>query len=433
MRRLFLLFFFLSAGFAGFAGFAGLQADDFDFFAFFRDRADALQSEAVRLRRELHQIPELCFQEKRAAAFAERYLRGLGLEVQAGLAGTGIKAVLRGGRPGGRPGRIVALRADMDALPIQETTGEPWASKNPGTMHACGHDVHMTNLLIAARILVEARPHLSGTVIFIFQPCEEGAPEGRPGGADTLIAQGVLENPPVEAMIGLHLLPALPLGKACVQAGPVMANVASVFIKIFGKASHGALPHQGIDAIYAAALAVVEFQALISRSRDPNEKAVLSVGTIHGGSRLNVVAAETALEGTVRTFSFALEDQIGQGMERILKGLEIALGISYRFDFIKVNRFVKNDAQLVEQLLPEFRRALGRENVVTIDPLTIGEDFAAYSHRLPALFFFLGTGSDTALHTPDFSVDERILTLGPRLLASAAAAYLCRSTGSCSD
>ena len=407
---------------------AGAGAD-FDFSRFFAEKAAAYHEEAIRLRRELHQIPELCFGEKRTAERVEQYLRSLGLQVQTGLAGTGVKAVLSGGQPGS----AIGLRADLDALPIAERTEAAWASRNPGVMHACGHDVHMANLLVAARMLSDVRQKLAGSVVFLFQPCEEGAPSGQAGGADALVAAKALEDPTLQAIVGMHVLPALPLGTVSMQAGPVTANVASFDLAIPGRASHGALPHQGVDAVYAAALAVVEFQALISRFRNPGDKAVLSIGTVHGGTRRNVIADEVRLEGTVRTYADAEEERIVRGMERILKGLDISLGTVSRLSVERANRCVRNDAGLVALARPVFQRALGPDRVVTMDPLTIGEDFSVYAQRIPALFFFLGTGSDTPLHTPNFSVDERILLLGPRLLAEAAVAYLCRSPGSCSN
>ena len=313
-----------------------------------------------------------------------------------GIAGTGIKAVLRGGRPG----PVVGLRADMDALPIEEATGLPYASQHPGRMHACGHDAHMTQLLAAAKLLASVRDRLAGTVVFIFQPCEEGAPKKEKGGAERLIAAGILENPRLDAMFGLHVLPDLPAGKIALRPGAIMANVAWIYIRIQGKAAHGAFPHQGIDAIVAAAQAVNQFQTLISRSKDPGEKAVLTIGKINGGVRSNVIAETVDMEGTVRTFSDELEKQIRVGMENILRGLETGLGVKTSLDFEKVNPAVMNDAGLHDLVLPVFRQALGEANVLAAEPLTIGEDFSLYSRRLPSLFFFLGSGVGNALHAP---------------------------------
>lgn len=381
-----------------------------------RVRAAAAYPEAVELRRRLHRIPEPCFQERETAALLIDYLQRLGLEVHGGVAGTGIKAILRGGKPG----PAVGIRADMDALPVTETTGLPFTSQKPGTMHACGHDVHMTNALIAARLLAEMRADLPGTVVFLFQPCEEGTPgTGQAGGADRMVEAGVLDDPPLQALIGLHVLPDLPIGTVGVRPGPIMAASAALEIRISGRAAHGAFPHQGIDAIYAAAQAIVQFQSLLTRRKDPAEPAVLSIGTIRGGTRRNVVADEVVLEGTVRTFSEPVERDIETGMENILKGLAIVYGIQYRFNFERSIRFVQNDPQLVDKLTPLFRDILGKDNVRTVAPLTIAEDFSVYSHRLPCLFFFLGSGG-TRLHAPDFAVAEEALKTAPLLFAAAA-------------
>lgn len=391
-----------------------------DHVAFFRERAAALFPESVELRRQLHQIPELCFQEKNTAAMLAACLRKLGLEVTTGIAGTGIKAVLRGGLPG----PVIGLRSDMDALPLQEATGLPCQSRQPGRMHACGHDVHMTNLLVCARLLAEIRARVPGTVVFIFQPCEEGAPLKEKGGAERLIAAGILENPRLDALLALHVLPDLAAGQVSLRPGPIMANVAWIYVRIQGKASHGAFPHQGIDAIVAAAEAVTQFQTLISRSKDPGEKAVLTIGKINGGVRSNVIAETVDMEGTVRTFSEKQQEQIRGGMERILKGLETAFGVRTRLDFEQVNPFVDNDPGLYDLLLPVFEKVLGRDHVKQAEPLTIGEDFALYGRHVPSLLFFLGSGGDSALHTPTFSPDEEILKIAPVLLAAAACSYL---------
>lgn len=392
-----------------------LGAGDFDFISYFQGRVRAYFPEAVEVRRHLHRLPELCFQEKQTAAFVAGYLRECGLEVQTGMAGTGIKAILKGERQG----PVVGIRADMDGLPIEEKTGLAFHSRDSGVMHACGHDGHMTNVLITAKILSEIKEKIPGTVVFIFQPCEEGAPDGTPSGADRMIREGVLENPKIEAMLGLHVMPGYPVGTVALREGPLMANVASVFITVNGKSSHGAFPHQGVDAVYAAALAVVQFQALISRLKDPNERAVLSIGKIEGGVRLNVVADRVVMEGTVRTFSFAVENKIEQGMKNILKGLELSLGITYDFKFARSAKFVKNDAPLTRLAVPLFKKLLGEENVFITEPLTIGEDFSAYSHQIPSLFFFLGAGVEGKLHTPEFSIDEDIFLYGPLLFAAA--------------
>ncbi|MCK4836460.1 MAG: amidohydrolase [Candidatus Aminicenantes bacterium] len=393
---------------------------DFDLISHFKKKANEYFDEAVQLRRHLHQYPELCFQEKQTSAFVANYLTKLGLDVQTGIAGVGIKAILRGTKK--KP--VVAIRAEMDALPISEETGFPYSSKNKGKMHACGHDAHMTHVLITAKILSEIREKIPGTVVFIFQPCEEGPPPNQPGGAELMIQEGALKNPTVNAMLGLHVFPDIPVGCIGLRKGPIMANVASFYINIYGKSSHGAFPHQGIDAIYVACCAIQQFQSLISRLRDPTEPAVLSVGKIGGGVRVNVIAEKVELEGTVRTFSFEFQDKIYRGMKNILEGLSTAYGTTYRFIFSKDAPYVKNDESLTGFLIPVFKKILGETQVLDVKPMSIGEDFSYYSHRIPSVFFFLGIGDKPPLHTPSFTVDERIFKIAPVLFASAAIHYL---------
>jgi amidohydrolase len=396
--------------------------DDVDMSAYFKKKANEYFSEAVRLRRHLHQYPELCFQEKATSNFIFQYLKKLGLTVETGIAGTGIKAILRGYRE--QP--VLAIRSDMDALPIQEKTGFSFSSRNNGIMHACGHDAHMTNVLITAKILSEIREKIPGTVVFIFQPCEEGPPADQAGGAQKMIQENVLKNPTVNAIIGLHVFPGIPVGSIGIRPGAMMANVASFYITIFGKSSHGAFPHQGIDAIYVASSAIQQFQSLISRFKDPGEMAVLSVGKIKGGVRVNVIAEKVEMEGTVRSFSFEVQDQIALGMEKILKGLSLAFGTTYLFNFCKDAPYVKNDENLTRFIDPVFKKILGDDRVLEIKPLTIAEDFSYYSHQIPSVFFLLGTGDQSPLHTPTFSVNEDIFKIGPVLLSSAAINYLNR-------
>jgi amidohydrolase len=401
-------------------GIGFLYPGDFDVHAWLKKKTAEYFPEAVKIRRYLHQYPEPCFKENKTSAFIADYLRKCGLEVHTGIAGTGIKAVLKGAKE--RP--VVGIRADMDALPIIEKTGFEFQSKHKGFMHACGHDGHMTNVLISARLLSEIKDRIPGTIVFIFQPCEEGAPGGQPSGADRMIEAGILENPKINAMVGLHVMPGYPAGTAVLREGPLMANVASVFITLRGKSSHGAFPHEGVDAIYAASAAIMQFQSLISRFKDPNERAVLTIGKINGGVRLNVIADKVEMEGTVRTFSFDTQDMIEQGMENILKGLQTSMGITYDFKFMKASKYVKNDKTLTRLVLPVFKKLLGDQHVVITDPVTVGEDFSAYSHRIPSFFFFLGAGEEGKLHNPGFSVDEKIFYYGPLLLSAAALEFL---------
>jgi amidohydrolase len=384
-----------------------------------KSRVEKLLPEAIKIRRDLHQIPEPCYKESKTSKYIEAYLRKLGLEIHTGIAGTGIKAILRGSKA--TP--VIGIRTDMDALPITETTGLPFQSRHPGFMHACGHDAHMTNVLITAKVLSEMKAEIPGTIVFVFQPCEEGAPGGEATGADKMIEEGLLENPKIETMLGMHVMPGK-VGSIALREGPFMASVASVYIDIKGKASHGALPHEGIDSIYAAATAITQFQSLISRFRDPNERAVLTIGKINGGVRLNVIAGKVHMEGTVRTFSFKTQNMIEKGMKNILEGLKISMGIDYDYKFHKVTQYVKNDISLTRKMLPLFHKLLGKSNVHIIDPATVGEDFSSYSHRIPSLFFFIGVGENRSVHTPTFSVEENMFRYGPYLLTASAFKYL---------
>jgi amidohydrolase len=397
-----------------------LYPDDFDVHSWLKEKTKEYFPEAVKIRRYLHQYPEPCFKEHKTSAYIAEYLKKCGLEVQTGIAGTGIKAILRGAKE--QP--VVGIRSDMDALPIIEQTGLEFQSRHQGFMHACGHDAHMTNVLISAKLLSGIKEKIPGTIVFIFQPCEEGAPAGSLSGADRLIREGILDNPKIDAMVGLHVMPGYPVGTVALREGALMANVAWIYITINGKSSHAAFPHQGVDVIYAAACAITQFQSLISRRKAPNEQAVLTIGKINGGVRLNVIADKVEMEGTVRTFSFDTQDMIETGMENILKGLQTALGITYEFKFEKSSKYVKNDINLTRKVMPVFKKLLGDEHVVITDPVTVGEDFSAYSHQIPSFFFFLGAGEQGALHSPTFSVDEKIFQYGPLLLSSAALEFL---------
>lgn len=394
---------------------------DADYRAQLKAKVEASFPVAVEARRFLHACPEPCFNETETSKYVAAFLKKLGLDVHTGIGKTGIKAILRGGKPG----PTVGIRGDMDALPILENTGLPFASKNKGYMHACGHDAHTANVLIAAKVLSEMKDQIPGTVVFVFQPCEEGTPDGSPSGAKQMVADGVLDNPKIEAMFGLHVMPAK-VGTVAFRAGPLMANVATVFLTIKGKASHGAFPNEGIDAIYAGSMAVVQFQSIISRIKSPLERAVLSIGKFNGGVRMNVIADEVKMEGTIRTFSFETQDLIEQEMEKVLKGLQMSLGISYDFKFLKGGMYLKNDKILTDMMLPVFKDILGEKNVEIIEPITGGEDFAVYSHRIPSFFFFLGVGENQVVHTPTFTIDEESLKYGPLLLASAALEYMYR-------
>ena len=382
---------------------------------FIREKTLDLYSEAVKIRRDLHRIPEPCLQETKTSQYIAAYLEKLGLEIETGIAETGIKAVLRGGKPG----PTVGIRGDMDGLPLQENTGLTFTSAHPGFMHACGHDAHMTNVLISAKILSEMRERIAGTIVFIFQPCEEGNTAGK-SGAHLMIEAGVLENPRIEAMLGLHVMPEFPVGSVALRPGPLMANVVFFEVVIKGKSSHGALPHQGIDAVHISALAIQQFQAIISRLKDPGERAVLSVGSIHGGTAANIISDRVVMRGTVRSFSFETENAIEKQMRNVLEGLALTYGMEFDFEFDRSAQHVHNDPELTAVVTKSFQETIGAQNVLSTEPMTIAEDFSAFSHTIPSVFFFLGTGTEEKLHSTDFSVDEEIFKTGPLLFCTGA-------------
>ncbi len=374
--------------------------------------------------------PELSNREYKTSEFVANYLRKLGLKVKRGIARTGVVALIEGRRKS----PVVALRADMDALPIEEKNDVPYKSRVKGGMHACGHDAHTTILLITAKILSGMRDQLPGTVKLIFQPAEEGPPPGEEGGAPLMIKEGVLENPKVDAIFALHVNPKLRVGKVSFKCGAFFANADRFTLEIVGKSSHAAYPHLGIDAIYAASLAVVEFQALVSRVVDPRQPAVLTVGKIEGGRRFNILAERVVMEGTVRTFSFETRRKIKEGMRRILEGLRSSLGISYRLDYTEGTPFVKNDERLCSLAERVFTQLLGEENVVKSGFETVAEDFAYYTHRVAGFLYWLGVGNPekgitSGLHTPTFNIDEQALKIGPVLMSSLALEYLTQAAG----
>ncbi len=391
----------------------GYGGDESSLLSRMKSLSEEFYCEAVELRHQLHRIPEPCFNEVETSRFVKQYLEKLGFTRIQTLAGTGLKAVLNEGKTG----PVLALRTDLDALPIDEQTDLVHKSKNKGFMHACGHDIHITNFLIGAKILSRIKNELPGQLVFIAQPCEEGTPDGSPSGAQRMIDEGVLQNPAVDAVIGLHVMPGLALGKVALRPGALMANVASLFISIRGQASHGALPHEGIDAIYAASLAINQFQGLISRLRDPVDPAVLTIGTIHGGVRMNVIADEVRMEGTIRSFTSKTEAMIFKGIEHILKGLKETYGIDYSCQFSNMSRYVDNDVTLSRNATEAFIRLLGGDCVIEAKPMTVAEDFANYSHIVPSLFYFLGAGETDPLHSSTFLPDDSILKTGPISLA----------------
>jgi amidohydrolase len=380
----------------------------------------ALAPKLVELRRDLHMHPELGNRETRTGALVAARLRALGIEVRYPVARTGVLAVLRGGRPG----RTSALRADIDALPIQETNDVPYRSRVPGVKHACGHDGHTTIVLGVAEVLAGLRAELPGTVVFLFQPAEEGPPEGEEGGALLMMKEGALVDPPVDAVFGLHADPLLDAGTVGWAVGPIFASSDTFRITVAGKSTHGALPHTGLDPIPVAADLIEALQPLVSRETDARSPKVLTIGTIHGGSRFNIIADKVTMDGTLRTLDEAVRADLKTRMDRTVAGIAAAHGTAATLAWIGAsNPALINDAALTRASLPALRRACGPEHVVEVPPQMAAEDFAHFARRVPGFYLKVGVrnekrGITAMLHTAEFDLDESVLPLGVRALAN---------------
>ncbi len=374
-----------------------------------RSEIRALQSQLVAWRRRLHQRPELGFKEKLTADFVSQKLQAWGIEHQTGIAKTGIVATIKSDRPG----PVLAIRADMDALPIQEENDVPYRSQHDGVMHACGHDGHTAIALGTAYYLSGHRQDFSGTVKMIFQPAEEG-----PGGAKPMIEEGALKNPDVDAIIGLHLWNNLPLGTVGVRSGALMGAVECFRAQILGRGGHGAMPDQTIDSVVVSAQIVNALQTIVARNVNPLESAVVTVGELHAGTAMNVIADTARMSGTVRYFNPALEDYIGKRIEEIIAGVCQSHGANYELDYWRLYPPVINDAQIAELV-----RSVASEVVET--PAGIvptcqtmgGEDMSFFLQEVPGCYFFLGSANpekDLAYphHHPRFDFDETALGMG---------------------
>jgi hippurate hydrolase len=369
----------------------------------------------VALRRDIHREPELGFDTKKTAEKVLGALDGLPLEVQTGVAENGIVATLRG-KDGGP---AVGLRADMDALPIHEETGLPFASEIEGKMHACGHDGHTSMLVGAAHALCGMRERLTGTVKFFFQPAEEGG-----GGGRVMVEEGVADD--VASVFALHLWPGLPFGTAATKAGPIMAAADAFEMTVRGKGGHGAFPHQTADAIAMAAQIVTALQTLVSREVDPVEPAVVTVGEIGAGSAFNIIPETARLGGTVRTLNEDLRRRMPERIEQIARGVAGGMRgdaeLEYQFSY----PVTMNDEGAAQHALTVIRDLFGEENTLELpNPAMGGEDFAFFLEKIPGAFIWLGVGEDVSyLHTPTFAFDEEILPHGAALLTALAYASL---------
>lgn len=373
--------------------------------------------EIVRLRRYFHMNPELSGQEIETSRLISARLISLGFEVKIGLARTGAIGLLRGNDQG----PTIALRADMDALPVQELAPVPFKSLNPGVMHACGHDMHMAIALGTAYVLNDLRSKVKGNVKFIFQPAEEGLPGGEEGGASLLVKEGVLEDPPVRAIFGLHVWPEVPAGQVMFSPDIIMANADSFEIIIKGKNAHGARPQEGVDAIVLASRVVMALQSTVSRMIDPTDPIVLTVGKITGGVRSNIIASEVTLEGTVRTLSEKNRQKIPQLISAVVRGIVQPVGGDFTLNYKQLLPAVYNHPELAKIMEPTLSGVLGPENLLPLKPQFVAEDFAFYCQKIPGLFLFLGVKNPrdaqaAPLHSPYFNPDERSLPVGIKLM-----------------
>jgi amidohydrolase len=380
-----------------------------------RKAAKNLKSELISIRQDIHMNPELSFQEERTASLVEKYLTGLGLKPQR-MAGTGVWAMIEGN---GKSGRTVGLRADLDALPIEEKNEKPYASKNKGVMHACGHDVHTTSLLGAASILMSLKDQLPGNIKLVFQPGEEKLP----GGASLLIKEGILENPKIDYMIGQHVMPFINTGSVGFRKGLYMASTDEIYMTIHGKGGHGAMPHLCIDPVAIAAQVIIALQQVVSRKARPILPTVLTFGKInsHGGAT-NVIPDAVSIEGTLRTLDEKWRAEAKELITKITKNTVEAYGGTVDLRIEHGYPFLKNDEQLTESMMGFAADYMGEEQVESLDIWMAAEDFAYYSQQVPSCFYRLGTRNESkgiisAVHTNTFDIDEDALETGCGLMA----------------
>ena len=387
-----------------------------------KQRAGELLPELIRVRRHIHENPELSFQEFETAAFVESELQALGLKTQR-LANTGVVAIIEGKNPSKK---VVGLRADMDALPIVEVSdGREYRSKKEGVMHACGHDVHTTSLLGAAKLLTELKDQFEGSVKLVFQPGEEKLP----GGASLMIADGVLENPKIDVMIGKHVMPGIETGKTGFRAGLYMASTDEIYIKVIGKGGHGAMPHFNIDPVLISAHMIVALQQVVSRAANPAIPSVLSFGKVIAAGATNVIPNEVIIEGTFRTLDEQWRSQAHEKMTQIAKGVVEGMGGKLEIDIRRGYPFLKNHETLTNRLQGEAKDYLGETQVEDLGIWMAAEDFSYFSQAVPSCFYRLGTKNEAkntgfSVHHPSFDVDEDALEQGCGLLAYLAISEL---------
>mgnify|MGYP001943614855 CR=1 FL=1 len=399
-------------------------------------KADEIEAQVITWRRHFHQNPELSNREFETGKYIAKYMKELGLEVQTNVAHTGVVAILKGGKPG----PVVALRADIDGLPVEERVDLPFKStvkteflgKKVGVMHACGHDTHISMLMGAATILTGMKADLKGTVKFIFQPAEEGAPQGEEGGAELMVKEGVLKNPDAEVVFGLHISSGIPVGEIHFKKGSFMAAQDRFKIKVKGAQAHGSAPWMGVDPIVTSAQIIMGLQTIVSRQMPlTKQAAVITVGKIEGGVRNNIIPEEVTMIGTIRTLDLKMQDDIHKKMKRTVENIAESAGATAELTIQRGYPVTSNDPDLTGQMTPTLQRVAGIENVVLTRAVTGAEDFSFFAREIPGMFMFLG-GKDTSPdaksppshHTPDFFVDEKGMKLGVRTLVNLTLDYM---------
>ncbi len=387
--------------------------------------AEALKPKLVEMRRECHTHPELSNREEWTSRFIAERLRGLGIPFVSGVAKHGVVATIEGKTRG----KILALRADIDALPIEEVNDVPYRSLNKGVKHACGHDAHLTIALGTAELLWKHRAELAGTVHIIFQPAEEGAPPGEKGGAELMLIEGLFDRIKPAAALALHVMPDIEAGGVGFTIGPEMASSDRFQIVVEGKQTHGANPHMGIDPIVAASQIVLALQTIDSRRINPIEPVVVTIGSIHGGSRFNIIPGSVEMWGTMRTLSPEVRKQTRSAVEQIAKMAAETAGAKATVTFDLGIPVTVNDPVLSRFAEQSLRKSLGPANVRQIPPKMIAEDFAFFGERVPSFLFFLGVGNKAkgitaALHSPDFDIDEDALVIGTKAMTGLVVDFL---------
>jgi len=399
-------------------------------------QAKEMESKVIEWRRHFHQYPELSNRETKTAAYVEAHLKSLGIEVQTGVAKTGVVGLLKGGKPGS----VIALRADMDALPVTERNSLPFASKEKttfngqetGVMHACGHDSHVAILMAVAEILSKNKSELKGTVKFIFQPAEEGPPAGEEGGAGLMVKEGVLENPKVDVIFGMHIQSISKLGTISYRPAGMMAASDWFTIKVKGRQSHGAAPWMGIDPIVVSAQIILGLQTIVSRQTElTNEAAVITVGRMQAGVRENIIPEEALLAGTIRTLDPTMQKKIHEKIKLTATKIAESAGATAEVVIDTKTPVTYNDIALTEKMVASLQKAAGTENVERIHAVTGAEDFAFFQQKVPGLFFFVGAMPPDqdptkvpAHHTPDFMIDERGFIVGLKAMLNVTLDYM---------